>query len=94
MKNGLEIDAQGIHRWYKDDKLHRDDDLPAVIYPDGTMYWYQYDRDHRENGPADMYADGSIYWWLNGTSYKFDDWCIKLNKSPKEKAMLMLQYMD
>ena len=39
-RNGLIIDENGTKRWYKDDKLHRDNDLPAVIYADGTQKWY------------------------------------------------------
>ena len=30
----------GTKKWYKDDKLHRDNDKPAVITADGTMYYY------------------------------------------------------
>ena len=92
MKNGLEINDFGTHIWYKDDKLHRDDDLPAMIWDDGSQFWYRNGEFHRENGPADMYANGDIVWWLNGEYYDFDEWCLKLDKSPKEKAMLMLTY--
>ena len=94
MRNGLIIHDNGDQCWYKDDKLHREDDLPAIIWADSSKFWAINGKCHRENGPADMHVDGKIYWYLNGDAHFFDDWCIKLNKSPKEKAMLMLQYMD
>ena len=92
MKNGLVINKWNNQCWYKDDLYYRDDDLPAITWEDGSKFWYQHSKDHREDGPADMYADGYNYWWLNGSRYEFDDWCIKLNKSPKEKAYLALKY--
>ena len=122
MKNGLVVEPNGVQRWYKDDKLHSEDDLPAVIYTDGILVWFQngvkhrendlpaetYNscshagskvwyidgREHRENGPSTIWNDGSLEWWLHGTRFSFDSWCLELNKSPKEKAFLMLQYMD
>jgi len=35
--------------WYQNGKLHREDNLPAIIYPDGTQYWYQNGKCHREH---------------------------------------------
>ena len=34
-------DEFGSQYWYKNGKLHRDNDLPAVIYLDGTQCWYK-----------------------------------------------------
>jgi hypothetical protein len=35
----------GTKMWYKDGLLHRDNNLPAVIYPDGNIeYWLNGDR--------------------------------------------------
>jgi hypothetical protein len=39
MKNGKHTDKYGSQRWYKNDKLHREDG-PAVIRPDGTQHWW------------------------------------------------------
>ena len=94
MRNGLVIDEDGNQFWYKDNLLHRDDDLPAIIYTGGIKFWHQNGLWHRENGPADMWADGENCWWIEGVSYSFDEWCLKLNKSPKEKAYLLLKYFD
>ena len=92
MRNGLVIDEDGEQMWYKDGRWHRDDDLPAWIRPSGDQYWYQNGKEHRENGPAFIYVNGEISWWLHGECYTFDEWCIELNKTPKEKAYLALKY--
>lgn len=42
-------------RWFKDNQLHRDDDLPATIgYINGILWqhWYQHGEEHRESMPA------------------------------------------
>jgi hypothetical protein len=30
-------------------KLHREGDLPAIQYPDGSRRWYKNDKLHRDN---------------------------------------------
>ena len=40
MKNGLIIDKDGSRRYYLNDLLHREGNLPAVEYADGSkQYW-------------------------------------------------------
>jgi len=62
------IDEYGTLRWYnKDGQLHRDNDLPAVIYLDGYKEWWINGELHRENDmPAIIYEDGSKEWYING----------------------------
>jgi len=62
------ISLTGTHRWYnKDGKLHRDNDLPAVIWEDGSKFWWVSGEKHRENDmPAVIYSDGYKTWWVNG----------------------------
>ena len=44
--------------------IHRDYDKPAVIWPDGTMGWYQHNRLHRDNDlPALVDVCNSIKEW-------------------------------
>ena len=53
------------HKWYQNGKLHRDDDLPAVIYGI-RQEWYQNGLRHRDNGlPAVICADGTKKWYQN-----------------------------
>ena len=66
-----EIDIYGDKRWFNEEgQLHRDNDLPAVIYADGSQFWYKNGELHRDNDlPAFIWADGSQYWWKNGRRY-------------------------
>jgi len=48
--------------WYQHGKLHRGNDQPAEIWPDGTKIWYRRGKLHRIGGPAmniDYYVDGN-----------------------------------
>ncbi len=36
------VGENGTKQWYnKDGELHRDHDLPAIIFIDGTCWWYK-----------------------------------------------------
>ncbi len=41
-------------------------DGPAIIYPDGTQFWYINGKLHREDGPAVIYPNGIQHWYING----------------------------
>ena len=52
-------------------EIHRDNDQPAVIYPDGTKYWYQNGMPHRDNDqPAVIYPAGTKFWYQHGRFIK------------------------
>ncbi len=51
MKNGLEINAIGSERYYKDGVYHREDG-PAVDLTNGYQAWYIDGKLHRVEGPA------------------------------------------
>lgn len=57
-------------RWYKNGRLHRDNDLPAVIINGGQKQWMQKGLPHRTSGPAVEYADGSVEWWFEGQIHR------------------------
>ena len=45
--------------------IHRDYDLPAVIFPDGSKEWYQHGLRHRNHDrPAIMRSNGDCTWYL------------------------------
>lgn len=71
-RNGKYIDKNETIKWYKNGKLHRDDDLPAVIWKEGTQEWYQHGLRHRENNPAIIRKDSLYAWWLNGNCHRED----------------------
>jgi hypothetical protein len=59
---------------YIDNKLHRDNDKPAIEHASGTKYWYQNDQRHRDNDkPAIEWSYGSKSWWQNGKRHRDND---------------------
>jgi hypothetical protein len=52
-------DILKCYYWYKNCHLHRDDDLPAMIYSNGRKEWYKFGKRHRdEDEPAIIFCDG------------------------------------
>jgi hypothetical protein len=52
--------------------LHSFDDHPAVIFKDGSMFWYKDGEPHRDNGlPASIWWNGAKYWFLDGILTKY-----------------------
>jgi len=53
--------------WYKEGKVHRDDDLPAKIYANGTQVWYQRGEVMRSGFAPDwITGSGKMLWHKNG----------------------------
>ncbi len=65
------IDEDGVERYFKDGKYHREDG-PAIKYPNGTGDWYLNGELHRVDGPAVKWSDGSEFWYLNGKPHRVD----------------------
>lgn len=59
--------------WYKNNLLHRDDDLPAVITK-SRVEWFVNGKRHREYGlPAVCNSIcGKYEWWVNGSLHRED----------------------
>lgn len=50
---------------------HRDGDLPAIEYKDGTKIWYKNGVKHRDGDlPAVIFPDGHQEWWVNGKLHR------------------------
>lgn len=66
--------SDGTRYWYDDQKrYHRDGDLPAVEWADGTKVWYKHGELHRENGPAYFNPNnGEEEWHQNGAWHRTD----------------------
>jgi len=69
--------------WWLNEKLHRENDLPAVEQINGTKIWYINGLHHRVNGPAVESADGDKYWWLEGVRYSEEEYNQRIN--PKQE---------
>jgi len=70
----FEIKNDGYQCWYKNGKLHRDNDLPAIITPNEKKYWYKNGVRHRDNDlPAVILANGDQFWYQNGKLHRDND---------------------
>lgn len=72
-KQGLMVSYDGALFWYdQQGVVHRDEDMPAVIYADGHQEWYKNGKLHRDgNKPAVIWPDGSRSY------YKSNKLCVK-----------------
>ena len=63
----FEIDMHNTKWYYKNNKKHRDKDLPVMIWKDGSKGWFKNGLRHRDNGkPSNIYFDGRLHWFENG----------------------------
>ena len=69
MLNGLVIDEYGCHRYYKDDKIHRDDG-PAIILPAGSQKFFIEGKLHNEYGPAVVSYLGMREYYIDGRRHR------------------------
>ncbi len=65
----------GTEKWYKNGRLHRDNDLPAVITSYGGQVWCKNGERHRDNDlPAIIVdRDGIQVWYKNGKLHRDHD---------------------
>jgi len=71
MKSVLKISKHGVKCWRLPNGLcHREKDLPAIIFPDGTKFWYVNGKRHRDNGPAVERINGDKEWWFNNYRHR------------------------
>ena len=47
--------------WRLDGSFHREDG-PAIVWSNGTKFWYRHGKISREDGPACKYSDGTKLW--------------------------------
>jgi hypothetical protein len=68
-----------------DDFIHHNEGEPAVIYSDGTKYWYIHGVLHREDGPTVEWADGYKFWYLEGKRVEEENFeeAVKIYKASK-----------
>lgn len=65
------VSVMGTQQWIFRDRLHRDDDLPAVIHANGVQMWFQHGKPHRDaDRPACTDWNGTQNWWRNGKRHR------------------------
>jgi hypothetical protein len=61
------IDEEGNKRWYRDGRLHRDGDLPAIDWASGNKSWMKDGLLHRDGGkPAIERVNEDNEWYQHG----------------------------
>jgi hypothetical protein len=56
--------------YFENNKLHRENDLPAIIHSNGTKEWYVNGERHRNNNlPAIESFDGEKQWYVHDKCY-------------------------
>jgi hypothetical protein len=74
LKYRIVRDDKGAFYYNSANQYHRDYDLPAVTWSDGTREWWLNGVPHRDNDlPAFLYADGTQYWYVNGVRHRDND---------------------
>ena len=78
------VSDSGNRHYYKNQLLHRDDDLPAVEYSNGDKHWYKDGKRHRENDlPSIEYSNGTKKWYKNGILHREDDYAVEHSNGDK-----------
>lgn len=69
------ISPTGIRYWYnKYNQLHRENNLPAVIYPSGaTDYYLNGEFYNPGGGPAVVDVDGTEWWYSESELFQFEE---------------------
>jgi len=71
MKYKIEIDEYKTIRYFYKNKLHRENDLPAVMHIEGNIFYYKNGGLHRDgDNPNVIYSDGYKQYWKNGIKIK------------------------
>jgi hypothetical protein len=66
MGDRIITESKGTIRYYRDFRLHRDNDLPAIEWGDDGKEWYKNGMLHRDNDlPAIEWSDGGKGWYQN-----------------------------
>ena len=73
--------------WFKDGKLHRDGDLPAVESNEGKLY-VKHGHTHRLTGPAVISSDGQAYFLMGERVTEREYWDFVKNDAK------FLKYLD
>jgi hypothetical protein len=82
----IHISDTEVKYYFKDREmtiLHRVDG-PAVVFPNGSQFWYQNGKLHREDGPAVDQVDRCRMWYQNGRRHREDGPAVVYDYGTKE----------
>ena len=66
------VSDDGCIIYYKNKKIHRDDNKPAKYDENGAKWYFQNGLLHRDNGPAIEFLNGYEAWFQNGKRHRTD----------------------
>lgn len=68
------IEISKVHCWLSPGKQNHRIDGPAVVYDDGTKFWYENNVSHRLDGPSDEWTNGARGFFIHGKHYMEEDY--------------------
>lgn len=82
-----DINRKGNKTWYNDyNRLHRENDKPAIIFMGKSKSWYQNGILHRNNDkPSVIDNDGTKQWYTNGRDVRLLGYGDKIVSEPESK---------
>ena len=93
--NNPVVDRWGRKRWYVNGEFHRDGDLPAEEYANGTKCWWVNGERHRDGGlPAFVSSDGEKCWCVkdkDATHLKSHQWA---TTNATKKSLLFFSILN
>lgn len=66
------VQYDGTIAWYLRGRLHRDDDLPAVIHVNGDLQWVKDMQTHRDNDQPAYVGKNGYFAWYDGGKFVYD----------------------
>ena len=74
-EKSTDILYDGTMVWKNEDgEIHRENDMPAIIFINGDKYWCKNGLNHRDRDlPTKIFADDSRIWYKNGQRHRNGD---------------------
>ena len=71
----IKCNGEDIQTWYREGRLHRNEDLPARIWSDGQQEWFKRGKQHRDGDlPAFISSSGFVKkWYIRGQLHRDGD---------------------
>lgn len=75
--------AEGHEFSHVNGRLHSENNAPAVVYADGTRWWYDEGRIHRVGAPAVILSNGTQEFWQNNQRHRVEGPAVIYPDTPK-----------
>jgi len=96
IKSVMKVDSVGNKKWkLPNGDFHREGDLPAIEWTDGSREWWINGFKHRENNkPAVILVSWYKAWFLNGKHHRTNGAAIEWSDGSKEWYLEGVQYSE